>query len=619
MGLGGALDAALAGLRVTGASLELVSHNISNANTPGYTRKVLGQVEQAPGGNVAGVRLSDTTRVLDQLVNRQLQLESSGMGYADTISQYYTQIDAMFGQPGGAGALDTLMSNFTGALQELATSPESAIARENTLHNAQVLANTLNAMTSDIQALRTQTEQALNDAVGRVGEILQSLSDLNAEITTTTQAGQAPASLLDRQDQLVEELSRYIDIRVQPRERGAVGIYTNSGTLLLDGDPAVLSFDARGTITPEAAYSSDPAERGVGTIKLSSGSGYSIDLIADSAFRSGEIKALIDLRDQILPQAQAQLDAVADSLARALSAKEVGSSPATSGAQTGLSVDLSQLQDGDSITLTYTDGSSVEHTVTIVRVDEAGAPAIGNDYTANPDDTVIAISFAGGIAAAAADIDAALGASLTATSSGTVLTVLDDGATNTTDVTGLSATVTETSLSGGSVALAFFKDGGNPSIDYTARHGDVPQITGFAGRIQVNQALFADPQALVVYDAGIASGDPARPQAIYERLALADRSFGGATGVSGSVAFKGSLPEFINRVISFQGREAESAQRAFETQEVAYEQLSERRAAESGVDLDTEMAFLISLQTAYQANARVIATYREMTDMLMRI
>ncbi|MFN0264145.1 flagellar hook-associated protein FlgK [Tepidamorphus sp. 3E244] len=618
MSLGGALDAALSGLRATSANLELVSHNISNANTPGYTRKIIGQVEQAPGGNVAGVRLGDTTRVLDELVNRQLQLETSGLGYAETLSNYYTQLDAAFGQPGGATSLDTLMNNFHAAMEELATSPESDVAREGTLYSAQVLATTLNGLTADIQTMRTQTEQALNNAVERVNEILQDLSDLNSEITTTTQAGRAPASLLDRRDSLISELSHYVDVRVQERERGEVGIYTSSGTLLLDGSASTLSFDSRGTMNAASTYSTDPADRTVGTIKLDAGSNYSIDLIADSAFRSGEIKALIDLRDNILPQAQAQLDAVADVMARSLSSKQVDSTAATSGAQTGLSIDLAGLQDGDSLSLTYTDGSG-EHTVTIVRVDEAGAPAIGNDDTAKANDTVIAISFAGGFAAAAADIDAALGGSLTASASGSTLTILDDGATNTTDVTGLTATVTETSLSGGTSALPFFVDGGEPPAGYTARHGTVSQITGFAGRIQVNQALFADPSKLVEYTSGIPSGDNTRPQAILDRLVLNDQDFSGASGVVGEIGFSGTLPDFINRIISFQGREAESAQRAYNSQEVAYQQLSERQASISGVDLDQEMAFLISLQTAYQANARVISTFREMTDLLLRI
>lgn len=135
----------------------------------------------------------------------------------------------------------------------------------------------------------------------------------------------------------------------------------------------------------------------------------------------------------------------------------------------------------------------------------------------------------------------------------------------------------------------------------------------------MNSALFDDPSALVIYDTGIAAGDSTRPQAILDRLALNDQSFLGSTGVTGTSTFTGTLPEFINRVISFQGREVESAQIAYDTQTVAYEQLAERQSAESGVDLDTEMAFLISLQTAYQANARVISVFREMTDLLMQI
>ncbi len=615
MSMAGALGAALSGLRVTSANLELVAQNISNADTPGYSRRLTAQAETA---NVPGVRLIEAGRAIDAFVSAQLVQESSGMGYAGVMAQYARQLDGIFGQPGGPNALDTQMNELLSSLDRLATSPESPIAREGVVRSAQILANSLNGMSANVQALRTDTERALDAAVGRVNEILQGLEDINGEITTASATGEAPAALLDRRDGLLEELAGYIDIRVQQRGNGVVGVYTSSGALLLDGSAANLSFDARGTLTPQSRYSTNSAERSVGTITMVAANGYPIDLIADNALRSGELKALIDLRDDVLTQAQAQLDAVADSMARALSSRGIDGTAAASGAQTGFEIDLAALQDGDSVTLTYLDATNTEQTVTIVRVDEAGAPPLGDAYTANPNDTVLAIDFSGGVAAAAADIATALGPSLTVSGSGTTLTVLDDGAAGTTDIVALSATVTETSLQSGDVALPMFTDAATGSI-YTARHGTVPQSLGFAGRIAVNDALVADPGLLVAYDAGIAAGDQTRPQAILARLQDESWTFQGHTALEGAVNFTGSLSSFINRMIAFQGREAETAERAFETQSIAYDQLRVRRAEASGVDIDQEMAFLVSLQTAYQANAQVIATYRELTQLLMRI
>lgn len=185
-----------------------------------------------PGGNTSGVTLTETTRVINELVNSQLQLETSGLGYAETLNNYYTSLDSIFGEPGGATALDTLMNNLQSSLEELVTSPESYIAQENTLYDAQALTNALNNMSADIQELRQQTEDALNLAVDSVNDILTSLQDINSKITTTSQAGLSTVSLLDQRDQLLGDLSRYVDIRVQEGNNGEVRVYTNSGTLL---------------------------------------------------------------------------------------------------------------------------------------------------------------------------------------------------------------------------------------------------------------------------------------------------------------------------------------------------------------------------------------------------
>ncbi|MEM8878597.1 MAG: flagellar hook-associated protein FlgK [Pseudomonadota bacterium] len=620
MGLGGVLDAALSGLRVTSANLEISAHNIANADTPGYSRKVAGQAELFAGEDLSGVRLLDTTRRIDELIQQTIRNEAPGLGYAETLSRFYAQLDSLYGQPGGQDAIDTLFNEFRSSLEELSVSPESVLAREAVLGTALNLTNKLNAMSDDIQAMRLEAERGIASGMQRVEELLQSISDINEQITTTQQAVGPPAGMLDQRDNLLEELASLVDIRVVDIDRGAVNIFTRSGVLLLSGDPANLQFDERGSIGAQALYSTDPAQRSVGTIQLTVGNGLSIDLIADDAIRSGSIGAYIDLRDEILTQAQTQLDSIADAMARSLSSVTVPSTVETNGASNGLGVDVSGLQDGDSITLTYTDDTTNEQrVVTIVRVDEAGAPALTDAYTARTDDTVISLSFQPDLATAAASLQSALGPGFNVDAVGSNLRILDDGAANTRTIDALSATRTETSLAGGSVALPFFVDGGGTPPAYTARHGAVPQKVGFAERITVNPDLFDNPAALVAYTVGIDAGDPARPEAILERLVDQSWDFSGESGVTGSAPFSGNLSDFIRRTISFQAQQSELAQRAYDTESIAMQSLRERQSAASGVNIDEEMAALVTLQTAYQANARLINAYRELTDALLQI
>jgi flagellar hook-associated protein 1 FlgK len=620
MSLGGVLDAALSGLRVTSANLEVSAHNVANADTPGYSKKVAGQAELVAGEQLSGVRLLDTTRRIDTLIQQTIRNESPGLAYTDTMSRFYTQMDALFGQPGAQNAIDTMFADFRGSLEELTNSPESMLSREAVLSDGRNLANKLNSMSTDLQDMRLEAERGIAAGIERVNELLQSLASLNEQITTTQQAIAPPAGMLDQRDNMLEELSGLMDIRVIPAERGAVSVFTQSGVLLLGGDPADLRFDQRGSVSPQSTYDRDPALRSLGTVQLTIANGYSIDLIADDAIRSGSIGAFIDLRDGVMTQAQAQLDALADAMARSLSNKDVASTAATDGTNDGLAVDVSELQNGNSMTLTYTDDTTGnQHVVTIVRVEEAGAPPLGDNYTARIDDTVIPLSFQPDLATAATSLQAALGPGFNVDAVGNSLRILDDGPANTRTIDALTATVTETGLNGGTVALPFFVDTGGTPPSYTNAHGTVPQQVGFAERIAVNPDLFDDPASLVSYGSDTLAGDPARPRAIIERLMDEPWEFSGQTGVAGSSPFVGQTTDFIQRAISFQARESETAKRAFETETIAMESLRERQASVTGVNIDEEMAALVTLQTAYQANARLISAYKEMTDTLLRM
>src|SRR6185503_2409791 len=96
------------------------------------------------------------------------------------------------------------------------------------------------------------------------------------------------------------------------------------------------SFDAVGTMTPQSQWNANPALRGVGTITLIPPAGTPVDLIQNRAIRSGAIAAYLQMRDQDLVQAQTQLDALAASMAQALSNKAIPSTAVSPAPQAGL-------------------------------------------------------------------------------------------------------------------------------------------------------------------------------------------------------------------------------------------------------------------------------------------
>lgn len=621
MSLTQALSTAISGLHVNQASLALVSSNVANANTPGYIRKTISQTALGGAGSGISVNVVGIQRQFDQYVQRQLRVESSGAAYADLRAQFYNQIQSLFGSPGADSSLDSLYNDFTGALQALATSPDDSAARSAVIGTAQQLATQLNQMSGGIQSLRANAELGIADSVNTANEAMRQIAELNKKISASPTIDGATATMMDQRDAYIDQLAQLMDINVVQGANNQVNIFTNSGVQLVGAQAAQISFDAQGSMTPASLWSADPSERGVGTLTLTSPNGGSLDLIQSNAIRSGQIAAYIQMRDQDLVQAQSQLDAIAAGMAKALSDTTTAGSAVTSGAQSGFDIDIGALSDGNTITVNYTDQlTNTARTITLMRVDDPSVLPLSGSATATANDAVYGIDFSGGMSSVLAQIGQAFGNTglVAANPSGNTLRVLDDGAGNRVNVNALATTTTATGLSAGSAELPFFTDGDDLYTGAMTALGS--QSIGFAGRITVNSALAADPSKLVTYASGVAAGDATRPDFIYEQLTAAAQTFSADTGIgTASAPFSGSISTFLRQVISAQGEAANSANNLKQGQDVVLSSLQQTFNDGAAVNIDQEMANLITLQNAYAANAQVLSAVKNMFDVLMRM
>jgi len=620
MSLAQSLTTAVTGLRTTQTGLALVAGNVANAETPGYIRKTLIQVPTGSGDAGLGVRVAGINRVLDQFLQAQLRTEAGGGAYANVKNAYFQRLQSVYGPPGAEGGLESVYNRFTAALQTLSTSPDDYSARANVLSSAQALTQQLNRMTTDIQALRSDAEMGLADSVARANEAMKQIAALNRQLAATGSSDAAAATLMDQRDRYVDELSQLMDVRVSQGEYNQVSVFTTSGIQLVGTSAAQMTFSPQGALTANMQWSSDPAQSSVGTITLTAASGGSLDLIATKAIRSGQIAAYLEARDQILVSAQGQLDAVAAAMASALSDRTIGGTAASSGAQTGFDIDVANLSDGNTVSLAYTDtATGLVHRVTLMQVSDPQALPLADTVTADPNDKVIGVDFSQGMAGVVSQLNGQFNGRIQFSNpAGTTLRILDDGAANTADVNSVVATVTATSLAGGSAELPFFVDGSGLYTGAITRDGS--QSVGFAGRITVNSGLLADPTRLVVYQASSAAGDGTRPNFLYDQLTGAPLDYPPSAGIGTAPApFSGSLPSYIQQMLSQQGSAAHAAALLQQGQEVVVNALQQRISDESGVNIDNEMAHLLQLQNAYAANARVLSTVKAMLEALLNI
>lgn len=614
MSLSSALGAAMSGLNVSQAGIDVTSRNIANAGTPGYTRKVQNQVNALAGGEGIGVRREAAQRQIDTFLQQQLRTSTASAASLNLKSAMLGRIDRMFGTPDSNSSIAGSISALATMLQELADNPESDAARQSLLSEAGNLAAKMNTMSDTIQDMRLEAERNIADGVEQANALLKTIADVNNQIAQRQAGNQSVGDLQDKRDMAIDELSRLMDVKVVNRDDGTVTVFTSGGQLLLDRTPVELAFDERTQIDATSTHENG----GVGTIRLISGSN-SIDLMAAGAIRSGALAGYIEMRDEVLTQAQTQLDELAAQLALSMSEETVASDPVTAGAATGLEIDTSSMLSGNTISLSYTVGGARQD-VTIVRVDDPSVLPLTNSATANPDDTVIGVNFNQPMANIIADLQAALPADVVVSNpAGNTIRFLDDGAVGNSDINSLSATVTPAALADGTTGMALFVDG--PTGKIFSNSLDVPpQKAGFASRIAINPAVIADDSLLVAYDTDTPMGDTTRVLDLMARLTSNSRTYAPEAGIgSTATPFSGSIDEFARRIVSFQSSQAANATRDAEAQQVVASSLQERFDAETGVNIDDEMSNLLLLQNAYSANARVISTIQDLFNVLMSI
>lgn len=617
MSLTASLSNAIAGLQVTQQGLAVVSRNVANAGVVGYHRQNLSIVEGV-SGNSSDIRSTQVQRALDKSLQAQTLTENARYGYTNTTAAFLERVEALLGQPGDSNSINELYNEFTRSLEEMATSPDAFSTRADVINHAQTLAETLNYLSSNVQLLRQEAEQQITSSVDQLNSALGSLAEINLQLSRHSADEEATNALMDDQDRLLAIVSSTIDIRVHERPLGGISIHTRSGLNLLDLNAATFDFKSSGLIGAETHFNSDASLNEVGALTLRSVAGLPMDLVSQDILQSGELKALLDLRDGSLAGVQSQLDNIASAMSLALSTQPVASTTATVGAANGFDIDITGLQAGNAISLSYTEGG-VEKNVSIVRVDDT--TQLPMDFVGTNGVRTIGVSFSGGSATtttAAADISAALGAGVAVTNpSGDVLRFLDDGATNNTTMDKLNAGITVSGLQTGDAALSLFTD---DDITFTGSLDGQDQKVGYAARIKVNSQLVLDNELLVKYSSSTSIGDDTRPHALIDKLSQTQFSFAKDPLVTGGTTeLVGSVSQMIEQSMNFQGSQVSASKQSLNGQQIIMESLQARADASHGVDIDTEMAQLLQLQNAYGANARIISIVQEMMDRLLSI
>lgn len=317
-----ALNTALSGLNVNKQALSVLSQNIANANTPGYTRKILDlSSAYLDGTGGAGVNIEDVTRKVDSYLERAIQTQNGTVGAATAINEFAERVQNLLGKPGASNSLDTYVNNFFNSMQSLAETPERTSFRLNAISTGNTLATQISTLAQNFEDLRFQADNEITQAIDNANRDVRALASLNEAIANASALNRPMGELLDKRDTLLSSLSQNIDINTYINANGSVNIYTAGGVSLLDGNIYQLTYNGvsaaetlanDGLLGDIGIVRADINGNALGTPQTIVKGGKSGEIV--NTLTTGRIKALIDIRDREIPTLTAQLDMMASNL-----------------------------------------------------------------------------------------------------------------------------------------------------------------------------------------------------------------------------------------------------------------------------------------------------------------
>jgi len=294
MNLGDVLSIGRSGLTAAAHGTQVASQNISNATTPGYSRRV-SNFEPVPLEHGGGVRANSTQRVNDQFLERRGLSARAYAGEGDGRVKTLAVLDTVFGD--GQGSVGEALDAFDGALSDLSNEPNSQAARQMLLARGDDLSQAFHRAEDALATARADANGRIATAVGEVNNHLDEIGKLNAQIVEGKNARHDVGDLEDRRDELIRNVATQLPVQTLPDDSGAV-------TVMVAGSRTLVGVDAQ---VHHLVATTDATS---GAIVIQRQTNGVMEDITDF-FSTGQIGGTIAARDGALADAQRSLDQLA--------------------------------------------------------------------------------------------------------------------------------------------------------------------------------------------------------------------------------------------------------------------------------------------------------------------
>jgi flagellar hook-associated protein 1 FlgK len=639
------------GLNVQQSAINTTSHNIANASTTGYSRQRAVAETTTPFGGMSrfdtcsvgqvgtGAEITSIQRIRDYFVDYQVRSESGTSGYYTQASDTLSKAEDIFGEPSDTG-IQELTNQFFNAFQEVSKTPDQSDVKTVAIQDASTLADALNYTYNQLKQTCEDSQTLLQTNVTDVNSYLDQINELNKQIRSVSSVGQTANDLMDKRDNLLDQLSYKFGIKVDRDSLDTINLSSTEypDASLVKSNPNDTDY-SRLSYVKSAAAGTDSSGNPTVTVEYyplgdENSATKSFTISAASTTEATDLaKSLIQNRILIGDKDGNALGISKNQLT--IPATDTTTTPPTVGTTTATVGGVTTITTVTSAT--NTDGSKT-YTTLVKSTPPTSTTQLksGMFQTYKYDNGVNSVDnnhIKGEIAANQSVQETIQGYmdNLDRLAAGLAYSV------NAIQTGSLDASTASQGLSNN---LIFITNGASTTTD-----------TGItAATIKVNSALVTDPTLLNCNTTSTSGeGDGSRANAIAnlnsikmnlsnitssDDLSTMDRkTFLSKIGIDTTATTTGftdstclnlnagtdgsTVDSYYKTIINNLATTTQEASRQVDNQETVLSNLEDQKSSVSGVSLDEEMTNLIQFQHAYQANAKMISTIDELLDVVI--
>jgi flagellar hook-associated protein 1 FlgK len=309
------LNIGLSGLNASKKSLETTGHNISNANTEGYSRQRVHQATAQPvvrGGLIQGTGtvVTGINRMHDKHLEKRLENATSSHEYFKTRADQLSQVETIFDEIDGEG-LTKVLNKFYNSFRDLANQPENETIRSVVRDNAQLVIKDIKRIRGTLDSVSRNIDSRIQKEVEDINITMKQIAKINKKIASLEATGDETGDLRDMRDRQILELSKSFEIQTYIDEKGRHNVSAKGvGTLVAGAVAQQLQAD------PQSKAESSNGMDGSLFIHFKGSKARDIT----TKFRNGRFASLIEVRNKDLRTLQEKTDNVAFDLAGTVNA-----------------------------------------------------------------------------------------------------------------------------------------------------------------------------------------------------------------------------------------------------------------------------------------------------------